>query len=171
VWHEVASAPPTNLLDLGSGGGLPGLVLLEKWASPTTFVDSMVKRTAFLEEVLGWEGGPSGGVVVTGRAEELARNAQFDGRFSLVTARSFGPPAVTAECAARFLEVDGYLIVSEPPNDDDVDRWNPAVLGRLGLRSEGRCRKGAAYQIIRKVRPTPDQYPRGIGTPGKTPLS
>ncbi len=40
--------------------------------------------------------------VVRGRAEELARDDRFRGRFEVVTARSFGPPAVTAECGRRF---------------------------------------------------------------------
>jgi 16S rRNA (guanine527-N7)-methyltransferase len=130
----------------------------------------MVKRTNFLEDVLGWEGAPRDGRVINGRAEQLSREPDLDGRFPLVTARSFGPPAVTAECAARFLTIDGVLIVSEPPTDDDGDRWNPSALGQLGLRSEGRVRQGAAFQIIRKLRATPERFPREIGTPGKNPL-
>ena len=170
VWEEISPTPPTQCLDLGSGGGLPGLVLFEHWGSPTTFLDSMVKRTTFLEEVLGWEGAPLGGRVINGRAEKLSRDPDLEGQFSLVTARSFGPPAVTAECAVRFLTLGGIIIVSEPPNDDDVERWNPSALGQLGLRSEGRVRHGAAFQVVRKIRPTPDRYPRGIGAPGKNPL-
>ena len=170
VWEGLAEAPPNQFLDLGSGGGLPGLVLFEHWAVPTTFVDSMVKRTSFLQEILSWEGSPRDGRVINGRAEELSRQSDLDGQFPLVTARSFGPPAVTAECATRFLEVGGVLIVSEPPTDGDSDRWNPSALGQLGLKSEGRVRKGAAFQVIRKVRATPDRFPREIGTPGKNPL-
>jgi 16S rRNA (guanine527-N7)-methyltransferase len=170
VWDELSTTPPVRFLDLGSGGGLPGLVLFEHWDIPATFVDSMVKRTKFLEDVLGWDGAPRDGRVINGRAEELSREPDLDGRFPLVTARSFGPPAVTAECAARFLTIDGVLIVSEPPTDDDGNRWNPSALGQLGLRAEGRVRRGAAFQIIRKIRATPERFPREIGTPGKNPL-
>jgi 16S rRNA (guanine527-N7)-methyltransferase len=170
VWDELSTTPPARFLDLGSGGGLPGLVLFEHWGIPATFVDSMVKRTKFLEDVLSWEGAPRDGRVINGRAEELSRDPDLDGRFPLVTARSFGPPAVTAECAARFLTIDGVLIVSEPPTDDDGDRWSPSALGQLGLRAEGRVRRGAAFQIIRKIRATPERFPREIGTPGKNPL-
>ena len=170
AWQDHSPTPPQLFLDLGSGGGLPGLVLFEHWRTPATFLDSMIKRTNFLDEVLDWEGAPSGGQVINGRAEELSRDPDLDGRFSLVTARSFGPPAVTAECAVRFLRVDGILIVSEPPEESNDERWNPSALGQLGLRSEGRVRHGAAFQVVRKIRPTPDKYPRGIGTPGKNPL-
>ena len=170
VWQGVSAAPPDQFLDLGSGGGLPGLVLLEQWQGPGVLADSMVKRTSFLEETLHWEGAPSQGRVVNGRAEELSRSSELEGRFSLVTARSFGPPAVTAECAVRFLRLDGILIVSEPPDDDGVDRWDERGLAKLGLHSEGRRRKGAAYQILRKVTETPTNYPRGVGVPSKNPL-
>ena len=170
VWNDLSPTAPTQFLDLGSGGGLPGLVLFEAWGSPATFVDSMVKRTNFLEEVLQWEGAPSGGHVINGRAEELARDPDLEGQFALVTARSFGPPSVTAECAVRFLGVGGVLIVSEPPDDDVVDRWDPSALGQLGLRSEGRVRHGAAFHVLRRTRLTPERYPRDVGTPGKNPL-
>ena len=170
VWASLRTTPPASYLDLGSGGGLPGLVLLDFWNEPTTFVDSMIKRTNFLEDVLSWSDAPDNGEVVNGRAEILSREPQLEARFSLVSSRSFGPPAVTAECATRFLEINGLLIVSEPPNDDVIDRWNPAALGQLGLRSEGRFRDGPAFQVIRKIRATPEKYPRDIGVPGKNPL-
>ena len=48
-----------------------------------------------------------------------------------MTARSFGPPAATAECAAPLLAVGGLLVVSEPP--DGPDRWPADALAALGL--------------------------------------
>ena len=170
VWNDFLPSPPDSFLDLGSGGGLPGLVLLEHWGTSAIFVDSMVKRTSYLLEVLDWDGAPDGGVVYTGRAEELARTPELCESVPLVTARSFGPPSVTAECAVRFLRIDGLLIVSEPPDDDEPNRWNPSALGQLGLRPERRVRHGAAYQVLRKVRGTPDRFPRSTGLPGKSPL-
>ena len=123
-WEGHSPTPPESFLDLGSGGGLPGLVLLQRWACRAVFIDSMEKRTNFLREVLERTGAPLGGQVVTGRAEDLARDPQFASTFDLVTARSFGPPAVVAECAVRFLKIGGVLVVSEPPDDDDRSRWN-----------------------------------------------
>ncbi len=169
-WEDRTSAPPNSFLDLGSGGGLPGLVLLERWRQRSVFTDSMAKRANFLIEVLAWEGAPSGGEVVIGRVEEVARIEELRGKFDLVTARSFGPPSVTAECGAGFLKVGGVLIVSEPPDDSVVDRWDVDGLTMLGLESLGRLRYGAAYQLLVKTRDTPDLYPRGIGTPRKRPL-
>ena len=170
TWDELMDRPPERFLDLGSGGGLPGLVLFEKWETPTIFVDSMVKRTDFLTEVLMRPGVPAEGKVINGRAEDLSRDLKLEAVFPLVTARSFGPPAVTAECAVRFLAVGGFLIVSEPPQDHGPKRWNSSALGQLGLRSEGRARHGSAYHVLCKTRPTPPQYPREVGVPGKKPL-
>ena len=169
-WADVSEQSPAAFLDLGSGGGLPGLVLLDHWRCSATFLEAMEKRTAFLREVLAWEGAPDGGSVVTGRAEALARTPALNEKFDLVTARSFGPPAVTAECATRFLKVGGCFIVSEPPNDDSPSRWKPDAVGQLGLHVVERVRHGAAYQILKKVRPTPDRFPRAVGVPGKSPL-
>jgi 16S rRNA (guanine527-N7)-methyltransferase len=170
VWNEFSDSPPARFLDLGSGGGLPGLVLFEQWRCSATFVDSMEKRSKFLLEVLKWDGSPVNGIVALGRAEQLARSPELEGQFPLVTARSFGPPAVTAECAVRFLSLDGVLLVSEPPDDHEVGRWNESVLAELGLHSEGRRRHGAAFQVLRKIRPTPQRFPREVGVPGKSPL-
>jgi 16S rRNA (guanine527-N7)-methyltransferase len=168
-WEAIRSSPPSSFLDLGSGGGLPGLVLLDRWRCRAVFLDSMVKRSKFLEEVLERPDSPPG-EVITARAEEAARWPGCDGVFDLVTARSFGPPAVTAECAVRFLKVGGVLVVSEPPNDDVTGRWNPSGLGQLGLKDLGRSRHGTAYQVLIKEKPTKAEFPRSSGTPKKRPL-
>ncbi len=70
-WEAIRPSPPAAFLDLGSGGGLPGLVLLERWHCRAVFLDSMVKRSKFLEEVLEWPSSPAG-EVITARAEEAA---------------------------------------------------------------------------------------------------
>jgi 16S rRNA (guanine527-N7)-methyltransferase len=169
-WEALSPTPPAFMLDLGSGGGLPGLVLLERWNCRGVFLDSMAKRSNFLLETLALGGAPGSGQVITARAEDAARWPEFDETFDLVTARSFGPPAVTAECAVRFLKVGGVLIVSEPPTDRTEDRWNSAGLAILGLEAQGRSRYGTAYEVLIKKSATDREYPRSSGTPKKKPL-
>jgi 16S rRNA (guanine527-N7)-methyltransferase len=169
-WEERISTPPSSFIDLGSGGGLPGLFLLDRWQCRAVFTDSMVKRANFLVDVLERPGAPENGTVITGRVEETARSPDLIEAFDLVTARSFGPPAVTAECGAQFLRVGGLMIVSEPPVDTDSSRWNVQILETLGLVATGRIRHGAAYQVLMKTHSTPSEYPRAIGTPRKRPL-
>ena len=168
AWRQYSPAPPTAFLDLGSGGGLPGLVLLEELPCRGVLLDSMAKRVAFLREVLTWVGAPSNGEVVEGRAEDLARSEALEESVELVTARSFATPAATAECAARFLVVGGRLIVSEPPGAPP--RWDERGLSLLGLERGDTVTDGHTYQVIEKVAPTPALYPRRSGVPGKRPL-
>jgi 16S rRNA (guanine527-N7)-methyltransferase len=168
-WEEAFASPPASFLDLGSGGGLPGLVLAERWGCQAVLVDSMVKRMSFLREVLTWSGAPRDVEVVTGRAEAVARESDYESSFDLVAARSFGPPAVTAECGARFLSMGGALVVSEPPQDDQ-GRWNAEILRTMGLEDKGRVRHGAAFRVLIKVSLTPRELPRDVGMPAKRPL-
>ena len=112
-----------------------------------TLLDSSQRRTAFLRRsvvTLGWADRVS---VAEGRAESLARDPRLRAAFSLVVARSFAPPAVTAEIGGAFLRVDGCLAVSEPRQTRDQavgaagdtdpagsgDRWPEAGLADLGL--------------------------------------
>ena len=170
TWHGFHDTPPSCFLDLGSGGGLPGLVLAERWACGGTLLDSMVKRISFLSEALEWEGAPVGVSVALGRAEELARESRWEGSFPLITVRSFGPPAVTAECAVRFAQVGGLVIVSEPPSIPERPRWDVGGLRKLGLEDLGRVEAGAHFQVLRKSRETPSAFPRPVGIPGRKPL-
>jgi len=169
-WEERFAAPPAALLDLGSGGGLPALVLLDHWRRRCVLTDSMKKRVNFLLEVLEWDGAPTTGEVISGRIEEIARLSDMEESFDLVTARSFGPPSVTAECGARFLRIGGLMVVSEPPDDEVTNRWATKPLMELGLEDQGRVRHGAAFQVLVKVRATPAIFPRASGIPAKKPL-
>ena len=65
--------------------------------------------------------------------------------FDLVVARSFGAPAVTAECAVGFLATGGHLAVSEPP-EPEADRWPPEGL------AAARVRPGARSAAARALR-------------------
>jgi 16S rRNA (guanine527-N7)-methyltransferase len=130
----------------------------------------MEKRSDFLRETLSWSEAPQNGEVITARAEEAARWPELEGRFDLVTARSFGSPAVTSECAVRFLKLGGVLIVSEPPGERVDERWKASGLGLLGLEAQGRSRYGTAYEVLIKVGATDNHYPRATGTPKKRPL-
>jgi 16S rRNA (guanine527-N7)-methyltransferase len=103
-------------LDLGSGGGLPGLVVAEAWPECAgVLLDANRRKTAFLDEAVASCGWGERISVVCSRAEVAGRDAGMRGRFDLVVARAFAPPPVTAECAAPFLRLGGTLVVAEPP--------------------------------------------------------
>lgn len=170
AWNELRGGTPSNVLDLGSGGGVPGLVLLEIWNCQTVLLDSMEKRCRFLRSMIAAPEAPLGARVAEGRAEDLAWDRSLSEDFDLVVARSFGPPSSTAECAARFLKVSGLLIVSEPPDVPQSARWPQTGLGQLGLRRLTPDDAKGGYVCIEKTRPTPKEFPRKVGIPGKRPL-
>ena len=87
----VVAAAPTVAVDLGSGGGLPALVLAAAWPrSQWTLVESSLPRAAFLEMHCAHLGWANRVVILQARAESLGEDEQFRGRADLVTARSFG---------------------------------------------------------------------------------
>lgn len=163
---------PGRVLDLGSGGGVPGLVLVTLlWPEATaTLVDASQRRCTYLEICVG-ELGLSGRVDVRhGRAEELGHAPDLRGRADLVVARSFGPPAATAECGAPFLRVGGTLAVSEPPGGS-AGRWDAAGLAVLGLGPAVRAEsEGIGLVTMAQTVPCPERFPRRVGRPSQRPL-
>jgi 16S rRNA (guanine527-N7)-methyltransferase len=109
--------------------------------------------------------------VVHGRAETIGHLDQFRRGFDAVVARSFGRPAITAECAAPFLREEGLLVVSEPPEDVTSDaRWSPSGLDRLGLSASWLVRGDFGYRLTRQLRECPPEFSRRDGVPAKRPL-
>ncbi len=167
---------PGPWMDLGSGGGIPGLVLAHRWPDrDAVLLDSSERRTRFLAQVVDEQGWGSRVRVVTDRAEVAGRSEDLRGAFSLVVARSFGSPPVTVECAAPFLRQGGILIVSEPPVSSSVDdgagaRWPEKGLASVGLERLSVWHGAFGYQLMRQETPCPDRFPRRVGVPAKRPL-
>jgi 16S rRNA (guanine527-N7)-methyltransferase len=156
------------VVDLGSGGGVPGLVIaVERPDLEVVLVDAMAKRCRFLRSAVAALGLDARVRVVEGRAEEVGRGVLRAGA-DAVTARSFGPPAATAECAAPLLRVGGRLLVSEPPSGPI--RWPEAGVAELGLRVAARLADGPRLQVLEQVTPCPERFPRRVGVPAKRPL-
>ncbi len=175
VRHSLAFArlvdpSPTKAVDLGSGGGLPGLVLALYWPSSSwVLVDGNRRRSEFLVSAVSALGVSDRVEVRCQRAEESGRDPALRAAADLVTARSFGPPAVTAECAAPLLVVGGSW--SSP---------NPRVATRIGgptslsvssvWMGDGAITEPAAFQRLRQRELCPDRFPRRVGIPAKRPL-
>jgi 16S rRNA (guanine527-N7)-methyltransferase len=161
-----------RFLDLGSGAGVPGLTLALAWPEATaTLVDSQRRRCSFMEEALVELGVADRVEVVCGRAEELARRPDLRRVYDLVTARGFGPPAVTGECAVGFLRSGGRLVVTEPPGEPRGSRWPAEGVAALGLRTPDiRGGPGPRFAILTLPEPASDRWPRRVGVPAKRPL-
>jgi 16S rRNA (guanine527-N7)-methyltransferase len=176
------------VLDLGSGGGLPGLVLaIGRPDLELLLLDSAARRTRVLEASVRQLGLSERVSVLNLRAEVAGRDERFRGQFDVVVSRSFGAPGVTAECARPFLADGGLLVVSEPPwaaaradSDDPVeasaapadhDRWPPRGLEALRLSAAGFVRRGAyGFVVLEAVGACPERFPRRPGVPSRKPL-
>lgn len=158
------------MLDLGSGGGLPGFVIADERPDVAiVLMDAMEKRIAFLRDCVRtalW--GDRVGVEL-GRAEVLAHRIDLRGHFDVVVVRSFGPPAATAECGVGFLRTGGQILVSEP--EDRRERWPAAGLAELGLTPLPPVESThATIQPLLVTGNLDAKYPRKIGVPVKKPL-
>ena len=169
----LVGSAPSPALDLGSGGGLPGLPLAVAWPeSRWVLLDAGLRRTDFLRRAVDRLGLSDRVAVARGRAEELGRSGGPDwrGAFQLVVARGFGSPSVTAECSAPLLAVGGRLVVSEPP-DSTGHRWSTSGLALLGMRPAKVCvAAGTSYQLIEQDAPCPERFPRRAAAMSRRPL-
>lgn len=126
---------PARVADLGSGGGLPGLVIAVR--RPDLSMVLVERRQARADQLrravsaLGLDGR------VSVHADDVRTLAAAQPRtFDVVTARSFAAPPVTARWAGHLLVTGGLLLVSEPPQADDR-RWPAELLAEAGLVDGG----------------------------------
>jgi 16S rRNA (guanine527-N7)-methyltransferase len=133
--HKVPASAGT-LCDLGSGGGLPGLVIAVR--CPTlriTLVERRATRADLLRRAVA-------SLALTDRVQVVADDVKAVAdasprSFDVVTARSFAAPPITARWASALLRTGGLLIVSEPPEDHPA-RWPADLLDRLHLADQGK---------------------------------
>ena len=93
-------------VDLGTGGGLPGLVLAARTSAYWVLIERSARRSSFLE----WATtalGIQDRVEVVNIDASLVAHSVYRGQATLVTARSFASPPVTAEIGSAFLTVGG----------------------------------------------------------------
>lgn len=173
-----------TLLDLGSGAGVPGLLLAAMLPQVrVVLLDANLRRTTFSASVVEDLELSSRVMVLRDRAEEAGRLPAWRERFDVVVGRAFGAPGPTAECGSPFLRVDGLMVVSEPPRPDDrtslgepclpeaKQRWPPSGLWLLGLIPGERVfREGFSLQVLEKKAAISDRFPRRSGLPGQRPL-
>ena len=167
-----------NLVDLGAGGGLPGLVVATEWRAATlALVEANGRRASFLRRAVERLGLAGRVTVLEERAEVCGREPALRSTFDAALARSFGRPAVVAECAAPLLKVGGWLVVSEPPRGDgdevedgSLERWPVEPLRQLGLEPREVVHLTHAYRTLQQTAPCPERFPRRNGVPAKKPL-
>jgi 16S rRNA (guanine527-N7)-methyltransferase len=169
---------PATAIDLGSGGGVPGIPLaLARPAVRWVLVDSVRKKADALREIVR-ELGLSNVAVEAERAEVLGRAVEHREGYDLVAARACAPLPVLAELALPLLAVGGTLLAWKGPlaaGDEELARGAVALQelggGAPALEPPGPAALGGhTFVIVRKERRTPARYPRRPGEPSRRPL-
>ena len=165
-----------RILDLGSGGGLPGIplsialpeneiVLLDSSKKKTTYIEETVKRLA-LKNVKA----------VNGRAEEYGHLKGHRGSYDYVVSKAVAEMDVLAEYTLPFLKIQGDTILYKGPRGEkELIAAAEAIKicgGKYQQKHHYRLPGGEerALYIIRKTDITPEKYPRRIGVPKKNPI-
>jgi 16S rRNA (guanine527-N7)-methyltransferase len=168
-----------RVVDLGAGAGFPGVPL--KVVFPgirLTLVESVAKKTAFLEALVAGLG-LSDVDVVTTRVEELARTEGYRGQHDLALARGVAPMSVLVEYALPLCKGHGTLVAWKGKDGPAEAEAAANALSELGGKIAGvRSMNELSPPLppdrwlisVEKVRRTPGKYPRRVGVPAKQPL-
>jgi 16S rRNA (guanine527-N7)-methyltransferase len=165
-----------RLADLGSGAGLPALVLaIALPALEVVAVESQRKKCAHIKKAV--DALSLGNVEVQcARAEEYGRQAGREAH-DVVVSRALAALPVVAELSVPLLVTGGTMVAMKGVISDQERIHAEAALGILGcgalesarLRSFPGAENRLAY-LARKITRTPDRYPRRPGVPKKRPL-
>ena len=156
-----------RVLDLGSGGGFPGLPIGAALPGvATTLVEPTRKKAAFLRTAVDATGLSDRVIVVAGRAEELAADATRRGTWSVVTARAVASAADLVELAFPLLEPGGVLVAWKRGDlgaelaaaRRAVDALGGGMLDVHDVGVDGL--DGHRLVTIRRTGRVPDAYPR-----------
>ena len=161
-----------TLIDVGCGAGFPGVpVAIGCETARVTLLDSLGQRVKWLENIL-----PTLGITadcITARAEEAA--PKYRESFDFATSRAVARLNILLELTAPFVKVGGAVLAMKgAAAREELDEAKNAVK-KLGLKVEKILDftiDGATHSVIvlRKIAPTPTQYPRRYAKIKQNPL-
>lgn len=166
----------SKIVDLGSGGGLPGIPLAI--CSPHCdfyLMDSNRKKITFLDAVAN-KLKLKNVYTLHGRAEQFGRSLKEREGYDYIVSKAVAVTAILAELALPLLAIGGKaLFYKGPRGDEELSQATRAIEvcgGRLTERWSYNLLTGEERIIflIRKVTPTNSNYPRSAGKPAKRPL-
>ena len=170
-------SPDAEVLDIGTGAGFPGLVL--KIAYPrwrVTLLEATGKKVTFLRHVINTLA-VQGVEAIQGRAEELAHQRGYRGRYDLVTARAVSALPTLLEYAAPFCRMDGTMIFpkkGELAEEMAQARRAAPLVGVTFVSAQlitlAGLDDGRRLLIWRQQKLCPAQYPRSGAAMTKKPL-
>jgi 16S rRNA (guanine527-N7)-methyltransferase len=163
-----------KVVDVGSGGGLPGLPLrIARPGLRVTLVEADQAKAAFLVRACAALRLRDVEVVAM-RAEEAGQDRRYRESFDVAVARALAPMPVLAELCLPLVRVGGRLLAQKTEREDlEVARRAIDALGgalNSAVAAPSAVRGAGTVVIVDKVRPTPAGYPRRPGVPARKPL-
>jgi 16S rRNA (guanine527-N7)-methyltransferase len=148
-----------SIVDVGSGGGAPGIPLAHALTErEVTLLEASRRKCDFLER---WTGELPNLRVVCGRAEDQPVDA-----YGVAVAKALAPPPVAAEWCLPLVATGGaaVLFVGPSAEQDRVARVAEQLAAELADSPPG-------FLVLRKLGPTPEGFPRRPGAARKRPLA
>lgn len=170
-----------SVIDIGSGGGFPGVPLAVIYPEKEfLLMDSSSKRMKIVHEITT-DLGINNVTTIHGRAEELARTAEYREKFDVCVSRAVAALPTLCEYCIPFVKVGGcFISYKGPDSHKEISSASNAIStlgGKLDRVMEngstvfaGTGNEGHRMIYIWKEMHTPDKYPRGGGKPSKKPL-
>lgn len=166
-----------NIMDLGSGGGIPGILLAITMPDCTfTLLDATGKKVMFQRDVI--EGIDLKNVrAVQGRAEELGHEINWRNSFDVVTARAVTSLSALMELGLPFVSMKGWLVLPKGVEIEEELGIALKATGKLGgtivskdVMEDAGSDVDTRLVLVRKDAATPADYPRRVGLPARSPL-
>ena len=169
---------PLHWIDVGTGGGFPGLAIaIALPKARVTLLDSVGRKTAAVEAMANTLGLADRVRVRTERIETTGRDGAFRGSFDRAVARAVAAAPVVAEYLVPLLNTDGQALLYRGQwNDTDAVPFNKALrLLQAGLVEVQHRQlpndRGTRHLLrVQPTGPCPRSYPRAVGTPSREPL-
>ena len=160
-----------TLIDVGCGAGFPGVPLAIASGAKITLLDSLGKRMKWLEEIL-----PQLGIqaeCVTARAEEAVATRRES--YDFATSRAVARLNILLELTAPYVKVGGAVLAMKGALAKEELAEAASAIKKLGLKLE-EVREfpidgtNHAVIVLRKIAPTPKQFPRRFAKIKQSPL-
>jgi len=172
------SAPTSQqAIDIGTGAGFPGIpvaIALSGWS--VTLLDSTRKKITFLQTLLA-QLGIENAKTALGRAEELGQQFQHRQSYDIALIRAVSSASVCAEYALPLLKIGGLAILYRGHWTDTEAQAQTCAVAQLGgeIESIEEFTTPLSHSVrhclyLRKVAPTPNEFPRPVGVPPQQPL-
>lgn len=166
-----------RIMDLGSGGGIPGIVLAI--ALPDyefTLLDATGKKVKFQQDVVD-SLQLKNVSAVQGRAEELGHDINWRNAFDVVSARAVTSLSALMELGLPFVSMKGWLVLPKGIEIEEELGIARKAAGKLGgtivstdILPDAGSDVETRLVLVRKDQATPGAYPRRVGLPARSPL-